>query len=72
MTNCPCCSNQMLRHIRLQQTYWFCRHCWQEMPNLILKENNLKHDKLQVFSQLELRIHSVMTSSIYQKARFQN
>jgi ribosomal protein L37AE/L43A len=34
MTNCPCCSNQMLRHIRTNQTYWFCRHCWQAMPTL--------------------------------------
>nr|WP_084226917.1 hypothetical protein [Nostoc sp. KVJ20] len=39
MTNCPCCSNQMLRHIRLQETYWFCRHCWQEMPNLSSERN---------------------------------
>jgi hypothetical protein len=23
----------MLRHIRNQQVYWFCRHCWQEMPS---------------------------------------
>ncbi|MEH1946052.1 MAG: hypothetical protein V7K77_03525 [Nostoc sp.] len=41
MTNCPCCSNQMLRHIRLQETYWFCRHCWQEMPNLSLDKSSL-------------------------------
>ncbi|MGI0483959.1 hypothetical protein ACN4EK_00910 [Pantanalinema rosaneae CENA516] len=26
----------MLRHVRANQTYWFCRHCWQEMPNSIL------------------------------------
>ncbi|MDX2228285.1 MAG: hypothetical protein NW220_01515 [Leptolyngbyaceae cyanobacterium bins.349] len=32
MTNCPCCSTPMLRHIRQQQVYWFCRECWQEMP----------------------------------------
>lgn len=24
----------MLRHIRQQQLYWFCRTCWQEMPSL--------------------------------------
>ncbi|HEY9904278.1 MAG TPA: hypothetical protein V6D43_17895 [Candidatus Sericytochromatia bacterium] len=34
MTSCPCCSNQLLRHIRHQQIYWFCPSCWQEMPNL--------------------------------------
>lgn len=32
MENCPCCSNQMLRHVRQSNAYWFCRHCWQEMP----------------------------------------
>ncbi len=37
MTNCPCCSNQMLRHIRHQRVYWFCRTCWQEMP--VLKQS---------------------------------
>ncbi|MFN6485911.1 MAG: hypothetical protein RMY33_032675 [Nostoc sp. DedQUE03] len=40
----------MLRHIRLQETYWFCRQCWQEMPNLILTENNLKQNNREVFS----------------------
>lgn len=33
MMNCPCCSHSMLRHIRHQRIYWFCRTCWQEMPN---------------------------------------
>jgi len=34
MTTCPCCSHQMLRHVRHQRVYWFCRQCWQEMPLL--------------------------------------
>lgn len=34
MISCPCCSNQMVRHIQNQKLHWFCRHCWQEMPNL--------------------------------------
>lgn len=34
MNYCPCCSHQMLRHIRSDQTYWFCRRCWSEMPDL--------------------------------------
>ncbi|MBE9228454.1 hypothetical protein IQ264_23840 [Phormidium sp. LEGE 05292] len=33
MSDCPCCSHTMLRHIRSNQVYWFCRNCWQEMPN---------------------------------------
>ncbi len=34
MNECPCCSNQLLRHVRLQEIYWFCPSCRQEMPNL--------------------------------------
>ncbi|HEY9625455.1 MAG TPA: hypothetical protein V6C78_34365 [Crinalium sp.] len=34
MSHCPCCKNQMLRHIQHHHIYWFCRHCWQEMPDL--------------------------------------
>ena len=37
MTNCPCCSYQMLRHVRHHEVYWLCRHCWQEMPELELR-----------------------------------
>lgn len=33
MTTCPCCSSPLLRHIRHHNVYWFCRSCWQEMPN---------------------------------------
>lgn len=32
-TICPCCSHRMLRHIRHDSMYWFCRSCWQEMPD---------------------------------------
>ena len=31
---CPCCSEPLLRHARHGSIYWFCEHCWQEMPNL--------------------------------------
>lgn len=34
MAECPCCSEKLLRHVRQGKVYWFCTHCWQEMPNL--------------------------------------
>ena len=34
LTICPCCSTPMLRHLDRRREYWFCRHCWQEMPDL--------------------------------------
>lgn len=32
MNRCPCCSEVLLRHARHAGIYWFCTHCWQEMP----------------------------------------
>lgn len=38
---CPCCSTTMLHHLGNHREYWFCRHCWQEMPDLeAVKQNN--------------------------------
>ncbi len=31
---CPCCSYPLLQHTRTSGIFWFCRHCWQEMPVL--------------------------------------
>jgi hypothetical protein len=31
---CPCCSNPLLRHVSFNRTYWFCSHCYQEMPDI--------------------------------------
>jgi hypothetical protein len=36
MTTCPCCSGVLLRHVRRDGVYWFCNHCWQEMPDFSL------------------------------------
>lgn len=33
MSTCPYCSYSLLRHIRHGKIYWFCSHCWQEVPN---------------------------------------
>ncbi len=34
MPKCPCCAEKLLRHVRHGEIYWFCSHCWQEMPDL--------------------------------------
>jgi hypothetical protein len=36
MSTCPCCDNQLLRHISHGGLYGFCRTCWQEMPLISL------------------------------------
>lgn len=42
MNTCPCCSEQLLRHIRPSSIYWFCPRCKQEMPALELINPKLK------------------------------
>lgn len=37
MPRCPCCAEKLLRHVRQGEIYWFCSHCWQEMPDLASK-----------------------------------
>jgi ribosomal protein L37AE/L43A len=46
MNECPCCSDQLLRHVRHQEVYWFCLSCHQEMPNLTL------HPKLSIVLEM--------------------
>ena len=43
---CPNCSDIMLHHFGNHREYWFCRSCWQEMPNLqVMKENQCLFQK---------------------------
>jgi hypothetical protein len=30
-SNCLCCSDVLLRHVRSGQIYWRCGHCYQDM-----------------------------------------
>ncbi|AFY75935.1 MAG: hypothetical protein IGR93_17345 [Hydrococcus sp. C42_A2020_068] len=47
MSNCPCCGNSLLRHVRHGNVYWFCQSCWAEMPNFDLMRMINPHRKLQ-------------------------
>jgi DNA-directed RNA polymerase subunit M/transcription elongation factor TFIIS len=47
MTYCPCCSNLLLQHISGSEVYWFCRHCWQEMPVWEAKSSSLSEEVLE-------------------------
>ena len=54
MNNCPCCSQPMLRYVRKNGVYWFCSHCWQEMPDLEALITAHKQ-KQQLASKREMR-----------------
>jgi ribosomal protein L37AE/L43A len=34
MNRCPCCDQTLTQEFRQKRLTWYCRHCWQEMPNL--------------------------------------
>ncbi|MGL5058371.1 MAG: hypothetical protein ACRC62_00215 [Microcoleus sp.] len=67
MNSCPCCSSQLLRHARHNRIYWFCSHCWQEMPDLAEMvlgggQGNLRRDSLVKFPALKPNLTPAMTS----------
>ncbi|WP_144864203.1 hypothetical protein [Hyella patelloides] len=46
VSTCPCCSSPMLHHFCNHREYWFCRKCWEEMPDLSdIKEKNQFSEK---------------------------
>jgi hypothetical protein len=68
MNSCPCCSNQLLRHIRHQEIYWFCTSCWQRMPNL---ESSLKTDGCSLSPQFKQQNkNQIFSLAISQSATF--
>lgn len=63
MASCPCCSHAMLRHIRHNQIYWYCRHCWQEMPNFNSSNSLSKYSQsLDNFLQKKVSGCELMTT----------
>lgn len=57
MTNCPCCSDQLLRHIRGHEIHWFCRTCWQEMP--VLSEEKYSLHSEGIIRQLSTKLQNL-------------
>ncbi|MFB2893868.1 hypothetical protein ACE1CI_13235 [Aerosakkonemataceae cyanobacterium BLCC-F50] len=70
MASCPCCSHTMLRHIRHNQIFWYCRHCWQEMPNLNSSPSLSKYSQsLESIIQKKASVRELgKTEKLYQKA----
>ncbi|MEH2106195.1 hypothetical protein [Nostoc sp.] len=70
MNYCLCCSSVLLQHLRGAKTYWFCRHCWQEMPVYNTNESSSFADavmgKLPRKPQKEKRRNNPVTVSQWQ------
>jgi len=62
MNNCPCCSNQMLRHTRNSQIYWYCLHCKQEMPDLIdrIKKRTILNSSIKTHLHQEKTVMNLL------------
>jgi ribosomal protein L37AE/L43A len=60
MYYCPCCTDSLLKHIRGQETYWFCRSCWQEMP--ILSQSHSSVIPQPILEKLSKKIARPQTS----------
>jgi ribosomal protein L37AE/L43A len=63
MNYCPCCSSLLLEHVRGAETYWFCRHCWQEMPVYTLNESSSFAEAVmgKIFRKSQKQTHSNTT-----------
>lgn len=63
MNTCPCCSTQLLRHARHNTVYWFCSHCWQEMPDLsetiLSRQRGKRIESLIEFSSWTPKVRSL-------------
>ena len=63
-TQCPCCSDSLLRHWKNNQTYWFCRRCRQEMPNFeAIERKSYYHRQEQVLTDSVSISHQLATVS---------
>ncbi len=64
MVKCPCCSQNLLRYIRKEGTYWFCPHCWQEMPDLVsMIEDRKQKSQLNYLSSLTSQVTPIVQAS---------
>jgi hypothetical protein len=63
MSDCPCCSNTLIRQFRSHQLVWFCRHCWQEMPNISARPRAAaSHRSAVAVSPADLHVPSLATA----------
>ena len=63
LNTCPCCSNSLLHHFGNHREYWFCRHCWSEMPNIEAAQE-AKHPQLTKIVNLSTAFSKFNRSAI--------
>jgi hypothetical protein len=63
MSDCPCCSGNLLRHIRPSGVYWYCLNCRREMPNLEESSHSSGHSSSHSSVQRQRQRQSAVPSS---------
>ena len=62
---CLLCSQTLLRHIRHGKLYWFCRHCYQEMP---IAEDGIPQFEQRGTASASFGEHKQLDPSLWQQA----
>jgi hypothetical protein len=63
MKPCPCCENVLVQEFHRGQLSWFCRHCWQDMPDFDTLRQPSRLISLQAArSQRQYRAASILHS----------
>jgi hypothetical protein len=52
--DCPCCSDRLIRHIKNQQMYWFCRTCWERILPFDVEQQPSPVEQPSLTAHLEL------------------
>ena len=48
MNACICCNSKLLRHLDRHRIYWFCPHCYREMPNTAFLRSSERNKIIKV------------------------
>ena len=63
MNNCPCCSAQLLAHIRDKRVCWFCSRCRQDMPVKASNRNPFRQEFSFVNPLNDILSHKVLKTA---------
>ncbi len=59
LATCPCCSTPMIHYFYPHREAWFCRSCWQEMPNFSAQQNLQKNVVVNLSPRLIKRTKAI-------------
>lgn len=74
---CLCCHRPLLRYIRHQRLYFFCLHCWAEMPALVSvrerwseRKQSFKNRRRNSCPQISMTLFKIQIEQIRRQRSF--